>query len=684
MRLWRNVSDFLYRTQRESEKLGNLPSVLSKVLLFVFIALFMGIAAVKVVFPKIVAWDLAKPSIVIKPLQWKLLLPQFPVSVGSRALSGPPHELWASSLTRADPRYRDIVAKVPRGMPIWIGTVIDPITLKQALSLRANHFIIGRINGVYQIYIDGDLVTEGDYESIDTAKLAFSFSRLKAEQPIEIAIRIVPEPGNPFPDFFNGTGGEGFATEANARLIALNDWTWAISKPGSLSLVYFCLSCVFFTLWLCSVGKQEFSYMAIWCLILSAIQLRYFGILSRSIGAELSYSFDLVLRVAEGTFGAFAALSFARARRSWFTYGIPPLLLFGALIGFGVTDPERKLFLSQQVGIFFVSPAYALGGMVCLVQSFALARASSASGAMKGRIVKLFSYGLMMLILSGIYQVGAWNILSPAVATFHRIAPLFLVQLLTAIMLLEYHKHEKAIRESPATRYHLNGTIDRPLEVILFQFDMKSSQGLAAQLAAGAAEAGRMSNRKAVKKSGYSLLSYSWYLEVERLATSMGGEVLSDEGDLLLISFDFEKNKDPLKAVYLMTQQFPGIHRELEKRLGLRSRIEIRGSVILATDLKAVWKPTGSKVRPGFEGDCLVESKRLMDTEKSIPGGDERTRILFADALFDGKLDDSEDLLELRSHPTVNATDEKGTVRLFKVVEPRNFIPRVQSERKIA
>jgi hypothetical protein len=458
--------------------------------------------------------------------------------------------------------------------------------------------------------------------------------------------------------------GEGFITEAQSRNINEYFSFWDLTKNLVFFSIYLALSCIFFLFWISSPRKQEYSYMAFWNLVLAATQIKSTVYFSLFLGSEQSYLLSIVLRTFEGTFALFCCLSFARAKRDFFTYGIPGFLLGGIFLGVMSYGSPNAILISRNIGLYFVTTAYFIGSLFCFLQAYVLYSSSHAQSKPVRRISKLLIYGLLTSILGIIYLYSAPKINTPNLILLYRIVPVILVAFLSALVLLDYRNYEKAALNANFTRYHLPQYLNKKVKTCLLQIDIKGSTRLAKELE-------QIHNSRGIHldKSPYKILTNQWYARVTALGTQYGAEILSSEGDLVLFSFDYMHCSNPIDNIANVLEQLPSIHTQVQSLLGLNSEIHIRGSVVAGDDLMAEFKSVGTKNMPGFDGDVFIYSKRLMDIEKSLEDAKDKSLVLIDPSLM-RELKEAKHLQEqLLALPIKVMLDSDQRERKFKVID---------------
>jgi hypothetical protein len=132
-------------------------------------------------------------------------------------------------------------------------------------------------------------------------------------------------------------------------------------------------------LWTQSRIKQEFGYMALYCITQSIYQTQFLGLSNATS----------VLNFYEAVFGMFLGWSFARSRKELFQFGVPFFLLLPWL-----WHPSENM-----LHYFLVPSFYFLGAMSCILQSSHLRERHKLGKSLKIRAERLQHVGALMLII---------------------------------------------------------------------------------------------------------------------------------------------------------------------------------------------------------------------------------------------------------------------------------------------
>jgi class 3 adenylate cyclase len=215
----------------------------------------------------------------------------------------------------------------------------------------------------------------------------------------------------------------------------------------------------------------------------------------------------------------------------------------------------------------------------------------------------MFGIGLTALTL--LYYVNAQHVFSSSQYVYwYRFGHLGLVLFVATIVISEYREQERLVQKVKFSKYITNLRADenRLINGALLRVDLKGSKKLEAEAA-----------RKGIG-FGYGTITGEWLSAMFEAIFRAGGEVLSDRGDEFLAFFDdttFRSQKILFESVLrdMVTRQ-----RSVERILGIGAgRMQFRATIVTGK----LWVGWKNRI-PGYDGDVMAESARVLDLEKQL------------------------------------------------------------------
>jgi class 3 adenylate cyclase len=561
-------------------------------------------------------WSKAYPSVPLSAENWKL------------RENAPPGDCARDHLTGADcpanpanpALWRDGVSRFVTGTQLkrkakrdfWVGATFTPEMVNKAIAAGANQFLLGWVYSDYEVYVEGRWVLHGLFQNRAATVVPISFSDLRPNTPLHVAILIHPDSEGSSADYFARPWQEGLATaEEASNYLSANVFTRS-AKPFGLFLLNLLFSVMFFLFWQMQKRKQEYFYFALFGAVGALVQVKFMDIFRGALDLPATHAFDLFLYVAEGGFGFLTALSFARGRQSIFRNGIPFLLIAPwTMMLLPITTLTRSEII-HFVAAWFVPAAYVAGAAVCGLQAWYLYHSEKRHN-LRSRIQQLSFFAIGMLLIGSLGVLESRHVLSLTVEAFTtRFTHFSIVLLLAVIALQEYREERQLLERSPISKYHRRPQLPELLRGALLCVDIKDSEYLFQESAATTGDSGRMVR---------ACLSHLWGAVIAE-----GGSVLSTAGDGLYAFFDGDDCPNPaesaLRASDRMRERLAELARQLHAQglhhggdLGFRAGIAVG-------EIKPVWQEVDRVKVAGWSdtgtGNVFVETARLMEIERQL------------------------------------------------------------------
>lgn len=552
---------------------------------------------------RIKEWKEIKPILRVELKDWKVLYGDYgscPSGEISRNCPAHPENmlLWESPFNKADPEHVEKVRALRRKAGLWVGAKIEVPS-----HLEERQFVIGLVQGAYEVFINGRRVLSG-LQTGDTVPQSVTLG----EDSSWLAIHILQINDAAYPDIFNRSlGGEGIFSQTGLYALTTFLAFSVQAKPIAFTLAQGVIGLLFLFFWWSAKRKQEYFYLSLFLFTQMLIQVRLYDAVFRGWSRDFGYQVDLSLRILEGLFALTLGLSFARVRASVFQIVVPVGVLI-ALSPLFVTSghPSRMLALSQWVALKWVVPAYAIGALICLSQALILVFENSNEKdivIIRARRLLFFAIGLSFMLV--LYFINAQNVMSSYQYVFwYRFGHLGLVLFLSSIVISEYREQENFVQKAKLSKFvtQLKPDESRLVNGTLLRVDLKGSKVMEAEAAS-----------KGIG-FGYGTVTGTWLSSMCEVIFKNGGEVLSERGDEFIAFFDDLTFSNPVGTIENVLNEMVDKQFQVEHTLSLKEgEMQFRATVVTGK----LWVRWKGRI-PGYDGDVMAESARLLDLEKKL------------------------------------------------------------------
>lgn len=621
MDLLKKIAVKTHRTAEDARRIADRSAVRAKYVLLTLFAVAFGVLFVPVITQQMSDWSSSSIQVAIPPESWKVIYHQAKGPCADNAFqneSCPANpnnaELWQSAESRADERHIKRVQEI-YGKEFWIGTSISVDTLKKAHAARANNILLGYIRATYRIWVDGQFRFGGTRKFIEPIIIQVPMERLARDQPLHLAIQIYYDVEHPYPDFLQrGYGGEGFVSYSNIVSYQSFASTLYKARPFSLFIANILIASLFFLLWGSSKIKQEYFYMAMYCLINGVEHLLLIDLIQSRLDLGFFYGFNNTIRFLEGAFGLLLGLAFARTRRVFFQVGVPIAIVVPALIQTLLAETSSKFYFSAFQAKWLIPSFFLLGTFTCFIQAYYLFGQRRTGAFLPVRIRRLVFFGIGLAAIAALNVVVSHALIS---ATNHlyweRFIHLLLVGFLAKIVFNEYYDQSLMIEKTPVSEYHKRPVLPSKISGTILVADLKSSEFFYKHRASN----GEKENLVSIWRSYFytSILKYN-------------GFVIHKKGDEVIGFFDSDKCPDHTLSAVNAVKEMAQLSALLEQDFRSRNMYpsdakEVCFRAALTTgDVKPVWEEMGKSREAYWEeaGNTspFVESSRLLEIERSI------------------------------------------------------------------
>ncbi|MBI3558731.1 MAG: hypothetical protein HY074_20885 [Deltaproteobacteria bacterium] len=514
--------------------------------------------------------------------------------------------LWTSPHSRAQQKHRTEAFR-RRYKELWIGVTIPGTVLQQAAARLANQFVLGWVRGTYKIWVDGDYLIGGKWSDNEPLVLPTSMGRLQAGRPLHIAIQIINDAGIPgTPDVISEHVGSGFARKETAASWRRTQGLQVSARPMSLFIANLLLAVLFFLVWSVSREKQEHFYIALYAFANALIQLKRLDFFYLALSPTTLNTYGLVVACYYSISGMFVGFAFARMRPAVFRWGIPAALLLPLAIAAWIRDPVRQLELHalfyQGFGCFFA----AVGAASCWLQAWLLhtQRRGAVGLPVRERRLLYFGGALALIAANCFFDQGLF------VASIGKV---FLLLVLGALALRDYHEERLLLQKAPVSPYHRHTVIPDSVTGAMLVIDLKNSE----RLFRAGSELGR----------GGELVDIC-ISHLSEVAAELKGLVIQTEGDFIRVFFDSAVVANPsqtaINACDAVFKRLQSLQGQLQMQFLLRHEIQLEFRAAIAVgSIRPVWHEIGTVRYAGWveagTDNSFAESMRLMDLDHYLP-----------------------------------------------------------------
>lgn len=508
-------------------------------------------------------------------------------------------KLWKASSTLADSDFYSQARKIAGGK-FWLGTQITPAALAQAKAASAHTLVLGRINAGFRIFVNGNLVAQGDGKDILPTSISLSDSELSQSHAVRVAIEIHHNLNSVYPVAINEPSPEaGLYAASAARSFQDRKILLVVIRPIALAVAAFFCGLTFFALWLNVRERNEFFLFSLFAFCLFSIQIMSWNNIAARMPREGYYSVMLLFRVAEGMSLGFLGLSYARARvRSYVLLSLLGLGCWAASLL--LAELKSDLYFS---GLFaantFVPFAFLYGAFACLTQGeigrrdrFNMPKAKA-----EIRIRRLRQFASLMIILGALYLNDTHKLFSLGTAAYwDRPIQFALVCLIGAFLLRDFRQFDILQEKTHISRFHQPGA-ETAVHGVLLELDMKNSS--------------RLYDLSAQEGHAKELPSI-WNEAAVQIAATAGGEILTTEGDAFRAFFE---DPFPVESILRVLAEIEALSTSLPYPVEFRATL-VKGGI------KPVYKELNGKLFEDYDhapGEtCFKDASRYLREEKKL------------------------------------------------------------------
>lgn len=482
------------------------------------------------------------------------------------------------------------------GKRFWIGRIFPKEKLTEWNSKGAHQIILGYFYATIELFVNGERVSVRDWM---TTRLPVTVDISKnANQDLYVAVRILHNMDEPFPDSLAGTG---VVTDTQLeKHLRYNEFS-QIFKPSVGIGFCFGLGILFFMFWVASPKRQEFAAYAAISLLQIPSQAMLIPFVWLHLGNYMYHRINYILAWYQVAMIIFLGLTISRIRTKYSMYFmcIAMILPWGLFLSSWTTSQfyENTGFVYN----YFEWSSY----FVAVFLIFSQARLV---GQKRGELwdpyreIKLYLFAgtlITIALVQNLAGIASWDM--------RLYYTEFVISLFAIITVHEYRRQSNFVSASPVSKYHqIAKTIDA-LPCFALSIDLKNSESLFRY----GAENGL----------GGSIVQKLMY-HLSNIINDHGAELISSEGDsilLFLVAKDEEREMVLQKAMDLCEDLKKGLDQYLTLTkipLNYELRIAMESGVI-----RPIWHDLGGKKLPGWEqvgaSNVFVDLARMLEAESS-------------------------------------------------------------------
>jgi hypothetical protein len=571
-------------------------------------------------------WNDPDADLVIPKSEWKLLFEESPIecgnnTAGSGCFADPKNSaLWSATDTRADKGiYKKI--RTQKGKKFWLGTIVPAEKVKLAADRYANKILIGWIGAGYKLWANGVLLEKGHIKK-DKIPIVTTipYSLLSGKSSVHLAIEVDYDTEAQFPLGMNW-GSEAFVSAQGKGQLYAKMFFISETLPLISASINIATGILFFFFWFTARYKQEYLWLGSFCLALGINFISQVSFVYKSIGYDNAWGIWLANYFLEGGFALMLGLAYSRSSIKLINY-IAIATVSLPILCWGLSDGTATMAaISKYVSTWGVIGCYVLATFIPLLQWHYLNhKTTSQEAQFRKNMLLVFSAGMAMMTISNL--LVNLNVFTDHYVVYSRFIHIVVVFLMCLIVLADYKKQIKVSESYRLSKYHAAGRSGQWIKGCHVILDLKKSTEIA---------------KAVVAKTGdlqfYGQLVREWYDQVTTAAIAGGGEVLSEKGDEVLLFFDRGYNKDSLENILSTLIAMEESQRTIEDKFDLPMQIRFRAAAVYG-ELQACWKGSGSGMRPGWDGQILVEGARQMELERQIPDNKNHSIAVFESKLL--------------------------------------------------
>lgn len=550
-----------------------------------------------------------RPDVALPKSKWKVLLED---ECGLKC-----RNLWASDMTLQSPNFYALASE-RKQKKFWVGVSIDDAERQEALSKKALHIFLGRLNAPFRILVNERERASGN--GCDSLPISLPLGTDDFNSQLRIAIEINHSLGSSYPIAINYPN-EDAGIYTHDGIGDVREFYLFISTISALGLGISALiaAILFFFLWLNVRQRKEFFAFSAFSLCLFSVQLLAWSKVSGSMPRQFFYEAALTYRILEGILAAFLGFSYARIRTWPFM-----LICLGGLVMFFAMEIRAinsSSFMETSIfaGKVFTPLCFFAGAFACFSQSLIgknVGFSGMSQDKQKHRSSRLEQFSILLVALGTLYAIESFRLggFSGFTAYWQRPIQFTLLLMVAGFLLRDYRDFDFLLEKAHLSKFHKpTGGAPKPIYGMLLEVDMKGSSKYYEDDA-------RLANGKE--------LPTLWNEAAIQIAASHGGEILATEGDAFRAFF--EKPIDP-NSVYRVVEEIEKFGKNLSENSIFFRATCISGAIL------PVYKELNGRLLEDYEhapgSACFKEASRYLREEKRLSGGIWRSTLVVEKAL---------------------------------------------------
>jgi hypothetical protein len=538
--------------------------------------------------------------------------------------------LWQSHYRRADrDQHFERLSRMP-GHAYWLGLVIPAEDRAEARRLGYSQFLLGQLNGAFEIYLNGRLFRKSGEEPLRHPLILSQLDHFLPNDagPLHLAVKVTHNLGSPYPDILTDPVRAGFASPEAVSFYSRAEVFERQSAPFFFAGVFFSLGVFLLLVWITSKEKMEYSAVAAFSLLHGVQAALAMSLVYANLGESLAARARVLLWGLEFTVVALLGLTLSRARFTLIGRIVPVLgaLAFAPVLF--VRNPFTLVEMGEVVSNGILLPmAFFFSAFLCFAQ-FKLLRADHLLAKLEeNRHQRLGAYTAMFVAM-GTLHLGHFLFLyrglgmEPAV---YRYASVLFVVAMGTLAVKRNGDLTKLMSRGIMSRYHRRLDLPEKVSGALLSIDLKGSEALY-RLGASEGQGGLLVNE---------CLGKMW-----AVALRHEGEIVDTQGDAITILFEGPRAEVFKRAVRATQAINDALAEFSEAAWGPKlqaalpgGRLRFRAAVSFGS-LRPIWQTVQATSQPGWieaeDSNPFVDAARLLEVEKELNGRD--TSLLVADA----------------------------------------------------
>ncbi len=501
--------------------------------------------------------------------------------------------LFSAGAFRGENHYK--TTQKLRGSRYWLGRVFPKEKVAEWRAKGATQILVGYFYGSYEVFLNGErqIVRDG----------VTSRSPLAVELPLSdsgdffVAIRLLHDMDEPYPDVLVAGALTPLQLEKHLRDAEFQQ----LVKPALAVGFSAGLGFLFLLLWLAAWKRMEYAAFSAYAFLQAAGNSLLIPFVWLHTGNHLYHRIYFFVSWYQGLAILFIGLTMARLRTWYATIAL--LILLVAPWFSLLTDWRTDQFYENSLVVYrvFQSFAYLMATSILLLQARLVARK-------RGELLDPYREHKLYICAAVLVSMAIAQWVADAGSLDIRVVyNEVVISILAIAMAHEYRRQSNFVSKSPVSKYHQFATELSELHSYVISLDLKNSEALF-----------RIGSEQGLG----STLVKKLILKFSQLANDRGAELISSEGDSLILFLPVSEDSDESlrKALSLCFELKMALKAYLlEEKLSPDFELRI---ALQEGKIRPIWHELGGRKFPGWEqvgeSTVFVDLARMLEAEAKV------------------------------------------------------------------